>query len=70
MSGSNQPNDDIERVEGEFDYSTEERYWLPAASEERCKTIGRKRGMRLVKVIDTKKKPLPMICIFEDYPDE
>lgn len=66
----NQPNDGIERVSGKFDPFTEERYWLPAASEEHCKRIARKRGTRLVKVFDTKVEPLPIICIFEDYLDE
>ncbi|PSB04952.1 hypothetical protein C7B64_01635 [Merismopedia glauca CCAP 1448/3] len=70
MTGNDRSNDGIERVEGTFDYLSEERYWLPAASEERCQRIGRKRKMRLVKVVDTKKEPLPIICIFEDDPDE
>jgi hypothetical protein len=69
MSGSNQPNDDIERVEGDFDYLAEKRFYLPAASEERCRRLGRKYGKRLVKVVDTKKVPLPLICIFEDIED-
>lgn len=63
-------NEDIKRSEGKFDPLNETRYWLPAASEERCKRIGRKRGLRLVEVIDTKAEILPIICIFEGYPDE
>ena len=69
MTGTNQPSDDIERVDGNFDYLAEERYYLPAASEERCRRIGKKLGKRLVKVVDTKKMPLPLICIFEDIED-
>lgn len=70
MTGSNQPNDGIERLEGDFDYLAEERFYLPAASEDRCKKLGRKFGKRLVKVVNTKKSPLPLICIFEDIEDE
>lgn len=70
MSGKNQPNDGIERVEGDFDYLAEERYYLPGATEENCKRLGRRFGKRLVKVVDTKKEPLPLICIFEDIEDE
>lgn len=70
MSGSNQPNDDIERVEGDFDYFAEERFYLPAESEERCRRLGRRYGKRLVKVVNTKKSPLPLICIFEDTQDD
>ncbi len=44
MTEGNQPNDGIERVEGKFDPLAETRYWLPAASEQHCKRIGRKRG--------------------------
>ncbi|WP_414589389.1 hypothetical protein [Scytonema sp. PCC 10023] len=70
MSKRNQPDDGIERVEGKFDPLDEERDWSAAASEERCKRIARNTGKRLVKIIDTKLEPLPIICIFEDYPDE
>ncbi|RCJ26194.1 hypothetical protein A6770_26650 [Nostoc minutum NIES-26] len=70
MTEGNQPNDDIERVEEKFDPLAETRYWLPAASEQHCKRISRKRGIRLVKVVDTKIEPLPIICIFERHPDE
>jgi len=70
MTEVNQPNDGIERVEGKFDPIAETRYWLPVAEEQNCKRIARKRGIRLVKVVDTKIEPLPIICIFEGYPDE
>lgn len=70
MSESNQQDDGIERVEGDFDYLAEERYYLPAASEERCRRIGRKLGKKLVKVVNTKSMPLPLICIFEDIEDD
>jgi hypothetical protein len=63
-------DDDIKRSKGKFDAVSELRYWLPAASEERCKRIGKKKGLRLVEVIDTEAEVLPIICIFEGYPDE
>ncbi len=63
-------DNDIKRSKGKFDPINESRYWLPAASEERCKKIGKKRGLRLIEVIDTEEEPLPIICIFEGYPDE
>jgi len=55
---------------GNFDPINETRYWLPAASEEHCKKIGKKRRRRLVETIDTRAEVLPIICIFEGYPDE
>ncbi|BAZ16783.1 hypothetical protein NIES4071_86610 [Calothrix sp. NIES-4071] len=70
MTQENQPNDDIERVEGDFDFVGEKRYWLPAASEDHCRRIARKRGLTLVKVVNTKKQPLQIICIFGEFPDE
>ena len=63
-------DDKIKRSQGKFDPVNESRYWLPTASEERCKKIGKKRGLRLVEVIDTQAGILPIICIFEGYPDE
>jgi hypothetical protein len=70
VTEKNQPDDGIERVEGDFNYLEETRYWLPGASEERCQRIAKKRGLRLVKVVNTKKEPLPIMCVFEEYPDE
>jgi len=67
---NHQPNDSIERVEEDFDYLAEERFYLPAASEEHCKRLGKRYGKRLVKVVNTKKMPLPLICIFEDIENE
>jgi hypothetical protein len=61
---------DLKRSKGKFDPINETRYWLPAASEERCKKIGKKRGLRLVETIDTEAEVLPIIYIFEGYPDE
>ena len=63
-------DDKIKRSQGKIDPVNESRYWLPTASEERCKKIGKKRGLRLVEVIDTQAEILPIICIFEGYPDE
>ncbi|MBK1987290.1 hypothetical protein A0J48_007030 [Sphaerospermopsis aphanizomenoides BCCUSP55] len=61
---------EIKRSKGKFDPVKELRYWLPAASEEHCKKIGAKRGLRLIETIDTEADVLPIICIFEGYPDE
>jgi hypothetical protein len=62
--------DNIKRSKGKFDYLTETRDWLSAATEDRCRRIARNKGKRLVEIIDTEDEPLPIICIFEDYPDE
>ncbi len=37
-------DDKIKRSQGKFDPVNESRYWLPTASEERCKKIGKKRA--------------------------
>ena len=62
--------DDIKRSKGKLDPVKESRYWLPTVSEEHCKKIGKKRGLRLIEVIDTEAEVLPIICIFEGYPNE
>ncbi|WP_017655397.1 hypothetical protein [Fortiea contorta] len=61
---------DIKRSKGKFDPLTETRDWSAAASEERCRRLAKRKGKRLVEIIDTEDEPLPIICIFEDYPDE
>ncbi|MBN3945542.1 MAG: hypothetical protein HWQ38_03215 [Nostoc sp. NMS7] len=68
MTDSSQP--DLKRSKGKFDPVTETRDWSAAASEERCKRLAKAKGKRLVEIIDTEDEPLPIICIFEDYPDE
>jgi hypothetical protein len=68
MTDSRQP--DLNRSKGKFDPVTETRDWSAAASEERCKKLAKAKGKRLVEIIDTEDEPLPIICIFEDYPDE
>ncbi|MEH2270386.1 MAG: hypothetical protein V7K68_18540 [Nostoc sp.] len=70
MTQEKQPNDGIRRSQGKFDPFQETRQWSAAASKERCKRIARNTGKRLVEIIDTKDEPLPIICIFEDYPDD
>lgn len=61
---------DIKRSKGKFDPVTETRDWAIAASEEYCKRIAKNTGRRLVEIIDTGDEPLPIVCIFEDYPDD
>ncbi|MBW4565807.1 MAG: hypothetical protein KME32_32935 [Mojavia pulchra JT2-VF2] len=68
MTDERQP--DIKRSKGKFDSLTETRDWSAAASEERCIKLAKAKGKRLVEIIDTEDEPLPIICIFEDYPDE
>ncbi|MTJ15344.1 hypothetical protein FJR11_22825 [Anabaena sp. UHCC 0187] len=62
-------DDDIKRSQGKFDYFKETRDWSSAATEERCQKLARSKGKRLVEIIDTEDEPLPIICIFEDYPE-
>ncbi|WP_375509690.1 hypothetical protein [uncultured Nostoc sp.] len=52
----------------EFDPITDERDWSAAETELACFALARRKGKRLVKIINTKKPPMPFICIFEDYP--
>ncbi|MDM9581532.1 hypothetical protein [Nostoc sp. GT001] len=70
MTQEKQPNEGIRRSQGKFDPFQETRQESAAASEERCKRIARNTGKRLVEIIDTEDEPLPIICIFEDYPDD
>ncbi|QIR41882.1 hypothetical protein HCG51_34955 (plasmid) [Tolypothrix sp. PCC 7910] len=70
MTTEEQPSDGIKRSKGKFDPFKETRQWSAAVSEERCKRIARNIGKRLVEIIDTEDEPLPIICIFEDYPDD
>lgn len=70
MTQENQPDEGIERVEGDFNFVEERRVWLPAASEEHCRRIARRYGLTLVKVVNTKKYPLQIICIFGELRDE
>jgi hypothetical protein len=44
-------------------------YWSAAVTELACFALARSKGKRLVKIINTKKPPMPIICIFEDYPE-
>lgn len=62
--------DEIKRSKGKFDYLAETRDWSAASTEERCIKLARSKGKRLVEIIDTEDEPLPIICIFEDYPNE
>ncbi len=66
MTEQNQSNDGIKRSKGKFDPITETRDWAIAASEEYCRRIARNTGRRLIEIIDTEDKPLPIVCIFED----
>ncbi|GCL38844.1 MAG: hypothetical protein ACKO9I_04475 [Sphaerospermopsis kisseleviana] len=62
--------DEIKRSKGKFDYLAETRDWSAASTEERCIKLARSKGKRLVEIINTEDEPLPIICIFEDYPNE
>jgi len=62
--------DEIKRSKKRFDYLQETRDWSSAATEDRCHRIARNKGKRLVEIINTEDEPLPIICIFEDYPNE
>jgi hypothetical protein len=70
MSGGNQPNDNIKRSKGTFDFVNDPRDWAAAATEANCKKLAKAKGKRLVEIIDTEDDKLPIVCIFEDYPDE
>ncbi|MBD1929452.1 hypothetical protein H6F74_24880 [Trichocoleus sp. FACHB-90] len=49
---------------------TEQRDWAAAATEANCYKIAKRKGKRVVEIINTKRGILPIICIFEDYPDD
>ena len=70
MTGSNQPSDGIKRSKGKFDFVNDPRDWSAAATEANCRRLARTRGKRLVEIIDTETSNLPIVCIFEEYPDE
>jgi hypothetical protein len=70
LTQEKQPSDGIKRSKGKFEPLKETRQWSAAVSEERCKRIARNTGKRLVEIIDTEDEPLPIVCIFEDYPDD
>ena len=64
MTDENQPDHPEE-----FDPVTDSREWSAAETELGCFALARSKGKRLVKIINTKKPPMPFICIFEDYPE-
>jgi hypothetical protein len=70
MTDSNQANDGIRRSKGQFDFVNDPREWSAAATEANCKKLAKSKGKRLVEIIDTELNKLPIVCIFEDYPDE
>lgn len=65
-----QPKDNIKRSKGKFDFINDPRQWAAAATEANCRKLAKARGKRLVEIIDTEASNLPIVCIFEDYPDE
>jgi hypothetical protein len=65
-SQENQPNNPEEE---EFDPVTDPRDWSAAETELACFALARRKGKRLVKIINTLKPRMPIICIFEDYPE-
>lgn len=70
MTKENQPSDGIKRSKGQFDFVNDPRNWSAAATETGCRKLARAKGKRLVEIIDTETDKLPIVCIFEDYPDE
>jgi hypothetical protein len=64
------PNDDLDPLDNEWDPLQESREWSAAETELACFSLARRKGKRLVKIINTTRKVLPIICIFEDYTDE
>ncbi|AFY85554.1 hypothetical protein [Oscillatoria acuminata] len=54
----------------QWDLLKETREWSAATSEDLCKKIAKRKGKRLVEVIDTGQVPLRFVCILEDEPDE
>lgn len=55
--------------EDEFDPVTDPRDWSAAETELACFALARSKGKRLIQIINTKKPRMPIICIFEDYPE-
>lgn len=49
---------------------TETRDWAAAATEANCQKIAKRKGKQVVKIINTGRGVLPIICIFEDYPND
>ncbi|AUB38528.1 hypothetical protein COO91_04498 [Nostoc flagelliforme CCNUN1] len=66
MTDESQSNNSDEE---EFDPVTDPRDWSAAETELACFALARSKGKQLVKIINTKKPPMPIICIFEDYPE-
>jgi hypothetical protein len=63
-------NENIKRSKDKFDFINDLREWAAAATEANCKKLAKARGKKLVEIIDTETDNLPIVCIFEDYPDE
>ncbi len=66
MNEKNEPNNPDDE---EFDPVTDTRDWSAAVTELGCFALARRKGKRLVKIINTKKSSMSIICIFEDYPE-
>lgn len=49
---------------------TETRDWAAAATEANCYKIAKRKGKRVVEIIDTGRGILPIVCIFEDIQDD
>jgi hypothetical protein len=70
MTKEDQSGDNIKRSKGKFDFINDPREWAAAATEANCKKLAKAKGKKLVEIIDTETNNLPIICIFEDYPNE
>lgn len=69
MTKGGNPGDGDNSEDENWDWRTETRDWSAAVTELACFALARSKGKRLVKIINTKKPPMPIICIFEDYPE-
>lgn len=70
MTEANQPSDGVKLTKGKFDFVNDPRQWSAAATKSACFRLARRKGKRLVEIIETETSGLPIVCIFEDYPDE
>jgi len=69
LTENNQPGGDEHSDEGRFDPATDPRQWSAAVNESACFELARSKGKRLVKIINTGQGIMPIVCIFEDYPE-
>jgi len=59
-----------DEAQQEWNPLTELRDWAAAATEANCYKIAKRKGKRVVEIINTGRGILPIICIFEDKQDD